>query len=70
MDENLHKDKNWRQDKIFTKNFIGGGSNFHGEKLTPENVSQENCSPEICPRSPKEKKEKKENRLQKILSLT
>ena len=44
---------------MFTKNFMGGGGNFHGGKLTPENASQENCPPEICPPSPKEKKEKK-----------
>ena len=52
---------------MFTKAFMGGrggggggwGGNFHGVKLTPENVSQENCYPEICPPSPKEKKIKK-----------
>ena len=32
----------------------GGGGNFHGGELTPENASQE-----ICPPSPKEKKRKK-----------
>ena len=55
---------------MFTKNFMGvvgegGGGNFHGEKLTPENASQKNCPPETCPTSSKEKKNKKENWLQK-----
>ena len=45
---------------MFTKKFHGRrGGNFHGGKLTPENVSQVNCSPEIWPPSPKEKKKKK-----------
>ena len=45
---------------MFTKNFMGGGGNFHEGKLTPENASQEHCPPEICPPppSPKEKKRK------------
>ena len=33
---------------------MGGGGNFQGRKLTPENACQE-----ICPPSPKEKKRKK-----------
>ena len=42
---------------MFTKNFMGGGGgNFHGGKLTPENASQEHCPPEICPTSPQKKK--------------
>ena len=56
--------------KFSQQNFMGGGGgggNFHGGKLTPENASQENWPPEICPPSPKEKK--KENFFQKILSL-
>ena len=39
---------------MFIKNFMGGGGNFHGRKLTPENACQE-----IRPPSPKEKKKKK-----------
>ena len=35
----------------------GGGGNFQGRKLTPENACQE-----ICPPSPKEKKRKKRKR--------
>ena len=47
---------------MFTKKFHGrGGDNFHGGKLTPENASQENFPPKICPPSSKEKKKKKEN---------
>ena len=48
---------------MFTKKFMGGGGAiFMGGKLTPKNASQENCPPEICPPSPKEKeKNKKEN---------
>ena len=34
MDENFHKDKNQRYDKMFTKYFMGGGD-FHVGKLTP-----------------------------------
>ena len=50
---------------MFTKNFVGGGrGNFHGGKLTmKKNVSQENCPPEICPRSPREKEKKKKRKL-------
>ena len=50
---------------MFTKNFVGGGrGNFHGGKLTlKKNVSQENCPPEICPRSPREKEKKKKKKI-------
>ena len=44
---------------MFTKNFHARvGGNFHGGKVAPENAFQENCPPEICPPSPKEKKRK------------
>ena len=44
--------------KYSQKNLIRRRGNFHGGKLTPENAFQENCPPEICPPSPKEKKKK------------
>ena len=43
---------------MFTKKFHGRGGGFSWGKLTPENASQENCPPGICPLSPKEKKRK------------
>ena len=45
---------------MFTKKFHGrGGGNFHWGKLIPENASQENFLPKICPHPPKKKRKKK-----------
>ena len=56
--------------KCSQKNVMGGGGNFHGGKLTPENASQENCPPpwKFAPPSPKEKNKRRKLTPENIIS--